>query len=168
MSETLDSYELRAAIRRDVPSMAEIEQRTFEAPWGVTQLLQCLATRAVQGRVITLGPEVVGFVLYRRTVREFQILRLAVSPAHQRHGVGSRLLRAVSQCRPTAHPLGHRAFVPDTAMAGQRFFSRAGFRVVGTRTSEKLSSVLDYVFVFRPWQPQGLLSVPRFSAEPTE
>ncbi|MGL1148090.1 GNAT family N-acetyltransferase, partial [Vibrio parahaemolyticus] len=52
---------------------------------------------AFLARIASPQPQVVGFVLAQMAADEAEILTLGVTPAHQRHGLGMKLVEAI--CR---------------------------------------------------------------------
>jgi ribosomal protein S18 acetylase RimI-like enzyme len=62
------------------------------------------------------------------------LLALAVLPAYQRHGIGSKLLDHVIEVSERVAPSSHihqlRLTVAETNTSAQRLYARAGFHVV--------------------------------------
>lgn len=70
------------------------------------------------------------------------LLALAVLPAYQRHGIGSRLLAHVievaERVAPTSQISSLRLTVAETNTAAQRLYARYGFRVIdGSATYDR-------------------------------
>ncbi len=81
------------------------------------------------------GYAVLGFYVdhaLRRTVAD--LLAIGVAPAHQRHGIGSRLLEhvvaIVAAVGPTHGIHEVRLTVAHTNLVGQRWYQKTGFRAV--------------------------------------
>jgi ribosomal protein S18 acetylase RimI-like enzyme len=67
------------------------------------------------------------------------LLALAVLPAHQRHGIGTRLLDHVievaERVAPSSKIASLRLTVAEDNVSAQRLYERAGFRIVDGSTS---------------------------------
>ncbi len=55
---------IRWMIRRDMPSVIEIEENSFEFPWSEDEFIRCLRQRNCIGMVAELSEQVVGFMIY--------------------------------------------------------------------------------------------------------
>jgi [ribosomal protein S18]-alanine N-acetyltransferase len=78
----------------DVPAVLAILQESPEAAaWSQESLLQ-LDFAAPTVSVADRDGIVAGFLIGRSAADEFEILNMAVSGAHRRHGIGSKLLES--------------------------------------------------------------------------
>jgi len=85
---------VRRARRADRPSVLRIDGATFSPfwrldEWGLDQALA--ATPVARFRVATAGDRVAGYAITGRAGTDGYLQRLAVDPAHQRHGLGRAL-----------------------------------------------------------------------------
>ena len=71
---------IRWMIRRDLPTVLEIEESNFEFPWTEDDFLRCLRQRNCIGMVVELDDEIVGFMIYELHTNRLHILNFAVAP----------------------------------------------------------------------------------------
>jgi len=86
------------AVDQDFPQILEIIKRLPEhfIPESLIEIEEDLHEQAVIKRVYKKNAEVVGFVLYKIEKNQLgEILWLGVDPAHQKQGVGKRLIQYV-------------------------------------------------------------------------
>ena len=64
-SQTQDvRVHIRWMIRRDMPEVLDIENRSFEFPWSEEEFIRCLRQRNCIGMVAEHEQHVVGFMIY--------------------------------------------------------------------------------------------------------
>jgi ribosomal protein S18 acetylase RimI-like enzyme len=79
-------------------------------------------------RIITLNGAEIGWVEFRQTGNEVFLKQLYISPAHQRRGIGSRVMRLLlEERRGTAKSMA--LFVLKNNPAS-RFYEQHGFKVI--------------------------------------
>jgi [ribosomal protein S18]-alanine N-acetyltransferase len=121
---------IRWMIRRDMEEVLQIEQESFEFPWGEEDFVRCLRQRNCIGMVAEQGERVVGFMIYELHKTRLHILNFAVSAEVRRTGVGTqmvdKLIHKLSSQRRTRITLEVR----ETNLAAQLFFREGGFRAV--------------------------------------
>ena len=86
---------MRRGHRRDQPAALRVDRAAFAPFWrldlaGLSEALT--ATTTVHFRVAVGGGKVVGYAVCGRAGHHGYVQRLAVSPSHQRRGVGAALL----------------------------------------------------------------------------
>jgi len=116
----------------DVPAVFAMLQESPEAAaWSRESLLQ-LASADPAAWVVELNGVLVGFLIGRIAADEFEILNMAVSQAHRRSGIGSRLLEsALEFSRTVAAP---RLFgSARLEWSGLALYKRHGFTECGRR-----------------------------------
>jgi ribosomal protein S18 acetylase RimI-like enzyme len=127
---------VRWLMRRDLSYVLRIEFEACADPWGEDEILALLCERNVIGSVAVLdpnGPGPVGYCIYSWDKRAWTILRLAVHPDFQRHGIGKllvgRLVEKLNQrfCN-SRDSIEH--LIPDWNLSGQLFLQKCGFRGV--------------------------------------
>ena len=126
---------IRRAAQSDVPAILEILQESPEAAnWSRESLLQLASAGLTTTYVADLKGGVAGFLIGRSAGGEFEILNAAVSKAHRRHGIGSKL---VACALDFARGAGI-AHVYLEARASNRpaieLYARHGFAECGRRT----------------------------------
>ena len=87
---------LRAATVRDLPAIAEIEERSFPEgateSWSAESLAEFVGRRDVAFLVADDDGATVGYAISRFSVDEFELLRVAVAPERRREGIAASLL----------------------------------------------------------------------------
>lgn len=135
---SIDSHQachIRWMIRRDMPSVLEIENRSFEFPWTEDEFIRCLRQRDCIGMVAEKCEEVVGFMIYELHKSRIHILSFAVHPEFRRNGVGSVMVEKL--ITKLAYQRRNRIMleVRETNLDAQLFFRRLGFRATGVLRS---------------------------------
>ncbi len=124
---------IRKLARSDVPAVFAILQESPEAAaWSQESLLQ-LASADPAAWVVELNSVLVGFLIGRIAADEFEILNMAVSQAHRRSGIGSRLLESALEFSRTVGSA--RAYLEVRASNGPALalYKRHGFTECGRR-----------------------------------
>lgn len=84
---------LRWMIRRDLPTVLEIESRSFEFPLVEEDFFKILRQRNCIGMVAEIDEQVVGYMIYELHSTRLNLLNFAVHPDYRRRGVGSEMMR---------------------------------------------------------------------------
>ncbi len=117
-------------IRRDMPSVLDIEGKSFEFPWSEEEFIRALRQRNCIGMVAELNEIVVGFMIYELHKNRLHILNFAVHSDYRRNGVGramvEKLVGKLSQQRRSRILLEVR----ETNLQAQLFFREVGFQAV--------------------------------------
>ena len=124
---------IRKLAASDVPAVFAILQESPEAAlWSSESLLQ-LASADPAAWVVELSAVLVGFLIGRIAADEFEILNMAVSRAHRRSGIGSRLLESALEFSRTVGSA--RAYLEVRASNGPALalYKRHGFTECGRR-----------------------------------
>lgn len=121
---------IRWMIRRDMPGVVEIEQRSFKFSWGEDDFIRCLRQRNCIGMVTEYKEKIIGFMIYELHKNSLHILDFAVTPRMRHKGVGahmiSRLMDKLSNQRRNHITLEIR----ESNLPAQLFFKYLGFRAV--------------------------------------
>jgi len=124
------SVHIRWMIRRDMPEVLDIENRSFEFPWSEEDFIRCLRQRNCIGMVAEYDERVVGFMIYELHKNRLHILNFAVRPEFRRRGVATamvnKLIGKLSQQRRNRILLEIR----ETNLDAQLFFRDSGFRAI--------------------------------------
>lgn len=97
-------------MRRDLPSVLEIENACYKVPWTKDSFVKAMTTMGMLGFVITDDVNVVkGFMVYRivkdKKGNGLYLVNLAIGPLDQRRGLGKVLLNnlkdkaAIAKCQ---------------------------------------------------------------------
>lgn len=119
---------IRWMIRRDMPEVWNIENKSFEFPWTEGDFIRCLRQRNCIGMVGEFEEMVVGYMIYELHKTRLHILNFAVHPDFLRLGAGTamanKLFAKLSPQRRNRILLEVR----ETNLTAQLFFRDMGFR----------------------------------------
>jgi len=121
---------IRWMIRRDMPEVLDIENRSFEFAWTEEDFIRCLRQRNCIGMVAEHDERVVGFMIYELHKNRLHILNFAVRPEFRRRGVARGMVRKlIGKLSPQRR---NRILleIRETNLAAQLFFRAAGFRAI--------------------------------------
>lgn len=118
---------IRWMIARDLPEVAQIEEKSFLYPWTHEDFLRFLRERDCIGMVVEQGETIVGFMVYELHKTKLSILNMAVHPCHRRNGIGvemvAKLISKLAFNKRTKITLEVR----ETNLLAQKFFRSQGF-----------------------------------------
>ncbi len=121
---------IRWMIRRDMPEVLDIENRSFEFAWTEEDFIHCLRQRNCIGMVAEHDERVVGFMIYELHKNRLHVLNFAVHPEFRRRGVARGMIRKlIGKLSPQRR---NRILleIRETNLAAQLFFRDAGFRAI--------------------------------------
>lgn len=118
---------IRWAIRRDLPAILAIEQKTNLHPWDEARFLNELKDRHTIGLVAEHGEEIVGFLVYTFHRKFLDLTHFIVHPDHASSGVDHQLiLKMVGKLN--VHTRRHlKVKVRESDLAFQVFLRSEGF-----------------------------------------
>ena len=129
---TPDDISFMMNLDRTCPTAAHWSQQQyaqlFQASGGVSERLVLVITEAN-------GQSLLGFLVARRVVSEWELENIVVSPAARRQGLGLRLLNALLTLAREAPATSVFLEVRESNAAAQALYQRAGFRETGRRKS---------------------------------
>ena len=130
---SLDSLRFHRATRADLPSLLELERRSFDRPWPEGAFEQELSLRQAELWLVSQGDELVGYVDLWVVGDEVSLLNVAVDPAVRRQGLGVRLVDWVLQ--RAMELAGETVFleVRRSNSAGLALYRKTGFEQIGIR-----------------------------------
>jgi len=121
---------IRWMIRRDMPEVLDIENRSFESAWTEEDFIRCLRQRNCIGMVAEHNERVVGFMIYELHKNRLHILNFAVHSDFRRRGVATGMIRKlVGKLSPQRRNRILLA-IRETNLTGQLFFRDVGFRAI--------------------------------------
>jgi [ribosomal protein S18]-alanine N-acetyltransferase len=124
---------IRKLATSDVPAVLAILQESPEAAgWSQGSLLQ-LASVEAAAWVADLDGVPAGFLIGRIAADEFEILNMAVSHAHRRGGIGSKLLESTLEFSRVAGSARAYLEVRASNEPALALYSRHGFTECGRR-----------------------------------
>lgn len=115
--------------------LATLHGQLFPQGWTSEAFATLLGHPGSMALLARLGtpPGPIGFVLAQMAADEAEILTIGVAAAHQRHGVGRKLVEAI--CRAARKSEVKRLFleVAQSNTAARGLYGKLGFKEVGTR-----------------------------------
>lgn len=124
--------ELGVMSEADLPEVVAIERTIYTHPWTAGNFTDSLRA-GYDCRTWRMQGELVGYFVLMSAAGEAHLLNLSVAASHQRRGHGAALLREAAR---RAKSRGAQAIfleVRPSNQAGQRLYTRFGFRKVGLR-----------------------------------
>lgn len=115
--------------RGDMPSVMDIEARSFEEPWNEVDFFAILRKPNGIGMVLEHDGQAVGYMVYLLLPTRIYIARIAVDPKFRRLGFGTELInRMKSRLEMMAKYRMLSSYVPETNLEAQLFLKSCGFR----------------------------------------
>jgi ribosomal-protein-alanine N-acetyltransferase len=121
---------IRWMIRRDMPEVIAIEEKSFEFPWLEEDFIRCLRQRNCIGMVAEHENRVVGFMIYELHNTRIHVLNFAVAPDCRRRAVGSQMIAKLTAKLSSQRRSRIVLEVRETNLAAQLFFRENAFRAV--------------------------------------
>jgi ribosomal-protein-alanine N-acetyltransferase len=120
--------------RRHLRSVLRIEAQVYPRPWTHSLFVSELALRSTRAYVVAkAGREIVGYAGLMMSLTDGHVTTIAVDPAFQRFGIGTRLLLALTR---EARERGATALTLEVRLSNrgaQDLYRRFGFKPVGVR-----------------------------------
>ena len=116
----------------DLPEVVAIEQAIYTHPWSEGNFADSLRA-GYECRTWRMQGELVGYFILMTGAGEAHLLNLSVAAAHQRRGHGAALLREATRLARSRGAQAVFLEVRPSNVAGQRLYTRFGFRKVGVR-----------------------------------
>lgn len=133
---TISHYtNIRWMIRRDMPTVIDIEKQSFEFPWSEEEFIRCLRQRNCIGMVAERDISVVGFMIYELHKNRLHLLNFAVSADTRRTGVGSAMIDKLASKLSPERRNRIMLEVRETNLDAQIFFRQRGFRAISVLRS---------------------------------
>lgn len=124
---------IRAMEERDIPSIMEIERRSFSTPWSEVSFLGEIYRKQGVARVAEWEGKVIGYVCANYVLHESHILNLAVDETFRRRGVGTILMNeAIRELKKRGCVFVYLE-VRASNRGAQEFYKRFGFKVASRR-----------------------------------
>ncbi len=137
-------------IRRDMPSVLEIENQSFEYAWTEDEFMRCLRQRNCIGMVAERDEQVVGFMVYELHKHRLHLLNFAVATRCRRTGVGAAMIDKLTSKLTAERRNRIMLEVRETNLDAQIFFRQCGFRAVSVLKKFYEDSDEDaYLFQYR-------------------
>lgn len=144
---------IRWMIRRDMPEILEVENRSFEFPWSEEDFVRCLRQRNCIGMVAERDDRVVGFMIYELHKTRLHILNFAVHPDFRKNSVGMQMINKL--VGKLSHQRRSRILleVRERNLTAQVFFRALGFRAISVLRDFYEDTVEDAYLMEYRYQP---------------
>ena len=140
---------LVAMRRRHLRSVLRIESQVYPRPWSLSLFLGELGLRSSRHYVVArVDGMVVGYAGLMFSLDEAHVTTIAVDPAWQRHGIGSRLLLNLTRA---ARERGVRHMTLEVRVSNvpaQQMYQRFGFETEGVRKNYYAESKEDALIMW--------------------
>lgn len=129
---------VRWLIRRDLPEVLEIENRSFNEPWTEEEFLIALRQRNTIGCVAesTYMGQIYGFMVYELHKGKLVLLNFAVAPEVRRTGVGSAMVERLTCKLSQQRRRQITTSISEGNLPAQLFFANAGFKATAVKNGE--------------------------------
>lgn len=145
---------------RDLPAVAEIEQRAYSHPWTRGNFENSLKAGHFGLTLRDPSTALIGYTMLMPVVDEMHLLNITVDPTHQRQGYGRQLL-AIALATSHAHRLYTMLLeVRPSNIGALALYLEAGFVEIGRRKGYYPATALgreDALVLRRVWpaSPDG-------------
>lgn len=123
-------FHIRWMIRRDMASVLDIEEKSFEFPWSEEEFVRCLRQRNCIGMVAEQGDAVIGFMIYELHKNRLHLLNFAVAPNCRRLGAGRAMIDKLASKLSGDRRNRIMLEVRETNLEAQLFFRQLGFKAI--------------------------------------
>jgi ribosomal-protein-alanine N-acetyltransferase len=123
---------IRSMIHDDLPSVSDIERRSYEFPWSHGVFRDCLLA-GYACIVLERGEEVAGYAILSIAAGEAHILNLCVDPLYRAHGYGTRLLTEILERARRAEVREVFLEVRPSNAGALSLYRKQGFRQIANR-----------------------------------
>lgn len=144
---------IRWMIRRDMPEIIGVEERSFEFPWSEEDFVRCLRQRNCIGMVAEHEDRVVGFMIYELHRTRLHILNFAVHPEYRKSSVGMQMVNKL--VGKLSHQRRSRIMleVRERNLTAQVFFRALGFRAISVLRDFYEDTIEDAYLMEYRYQP---------------
>jgi ribosomal-protein-alanine N-acetyltransferase len=120
--------------RRHLRSVLRIEAQVYPRPWSLGLFMSELALKTTRSYLAAkVGNEVVGYAGLMITGSDAHVTTVAVDPAWQRQGIGTRLMLGLSDAAVARGCTGLTLEVRVSNTGAQAMYRRFGFAPAGVR-----------------------------------
>ena len=150
----IENARIRMMIRKDLPSVLEIEQLSFCDPWGEQDFLSALTARNCIPMVVADGREIFAYAVYDLWKRCVDVMNLAVHPGFRRRGIASSMMAFILDKHIRNMRSHIEAEVSEYNLQGQLFLKSLGFLCEYTFKTKTGDEMFDaYKFIWRKVRP---------------
>lgn len=131
MNDISHKVHIRWQIRRDLPEVLNIENRSFAYPWSEEDFIRWLRQRSVVGMVAEYDERVVGYFIYELHKTRFSLVSMAVHPDFRHQGIGRAIIAKLVSKLSCERRRRITSEVRESNLDAQLFFRACGFRATG-------------------------------------
>lgn len=146
-SLALPNVHIRWMIRKDVPTILQMEQQSYPDPWEEATLLRHLRRIKVICLVAERGEDVIGYAIYGLSKKRLHLLRFAVASQARRKSVGALMMKKLQTKLDPEHRSHLTITLRETNLGGLLFLRRLGFRATGITRSYYADTEEDAIFL---------------------
>lgn len=131
-------YIIGKADRADLQQCADIHATSFSSAWGDGEMASMLAqknTFCLVSKTDNTPHLITGFLMYRISAGESEILTVAVDPKYRKSGLGARLLEEMIRVCLSERLEEIFLEVEASNLAALKLYKKHGFEKVGERKS---------------------------------
>lgn len=129
----IEGERIRSMVERDVERVAELEAHAFGSPWEAATFRRLLGRSGAELLVVEVSGELVGYAVLWCILDQGELANIAVDPAWQRRGLGSRLLERVLERAREREVSDLFLEVRKSNAVARELYRRRGFLQIGTR-----------------------------------
>ena len=120
--------------RRHLRSVSRIEAQVYPRPWSHSLFVSELALRSSRAYFVArVGRDVVGYAGLMMSLTDGHVTTIAVDPAWHRHGIGTRLMLALTREAIARDATAMTLEVRLSNRGAQELYKRFGHTAVGVR-----------------------------------
>ena len=140
---------MRPARASDLDAILTIEHRVFSDPWSPASFAPEFSDPYTWFSVAEIDGIVLGYAIARIVAKQGEIANIAVDPAHQRSGLGGKLLDAAVVAADAAECEAVWLEVRVSNEPARRLYESRGFEPIGRRRGYYRTPVEDALVLRR-------------------
>ena len=144
---------MRPARASDLDAILTIEHRVFSDPWSPASFAPEFSDPYTWFSVAEIDGIVSGYAIARIVAKQGEIANIAVDPAHQRSGLGGKLLDAAVVAADAAECEAVWLEVRVSNEPARRLYESRGFEPIGRRRGYYRTPVEDALVLRRSRSP---------------
>lgn len=149
MKKIKDGLTIRYVVARDLETICDIENDSYEFPWTKGEFALSRVDRKQVFMVAESDNKVVGYMIYKLLMHSIKILNITVVSGLRKHGIGEAMVDRLKNKMRTGNRSSIMADVRDSNLPAHLFFKAIGFRATKV-FKDKYENVDDdcYRFIF--------------------
>ncbi len=148
MAET-NPFVIRYMDRKHIPQVLEIERASYPAPWSETTFSNEMISGVSVAIVALVGESVAGYVVGWVVADQLHIANIAVSPGHQRKGIGNGMMTWLLDEAVRRGCTSSSLEVRESNQAARSMYSRLGYHPVAIRKAYYANPAEDAVVMLK-------------------